>query len=477
MLANRAIGKARFIFRLNSTGVPTPQSHQLVIAGTIASFFFRGNWSILKSQEYTFFIKLTPVGSRCFKLRRHKPWRCMQTRARISNQRRRIRPPRRSPSIKKAPTPEDLREHRRYAVAETSLRVIWVDADGNPKIESNARPVNVSELGIAIELPEPALLFSNVRLESAEGELLGFGEVRHCGRMGAKYIVGVQFADSLTWRAPEGPIIEPIPLTAPPELIPEDLSGGTTLDSGPTVAGPEGTETPTPDGHEQAITSQATAGASPPALEPHLLLEANTDEGLLKLLPVAVRAGGVILLALLLGSFFLRYGSTTPTSSVRGAATSALGGQGWVTEWASDSAGSRRARQITLYRPSVQLSDYQMRFTGQIENKALGWVFRAADTNNYYGMKIEQQGGSVLYKRFAVVNGLESSATEKRLAIQARVDTAYSVRLEANGPHFSVYIQGEPIELWTDSRLKTGALGFMSEGDERARTSSVQFSF
>jgi hypothetical protein len=335
--------------------------------------------------------------------------------------------------------------------------------------------MNVSEMGIAIELPEAALLFSNVRLESAEGELLGFGEARHCGRMGAKYIVGAEFTDSLTWRAPEGPIIEPIPLTAPPELIPEDLSGGTTLDSGPTVAGPEGAETL--DRHEQANTSQASAAASPPVMEPHLLLEANTDEGLLKLLPAAVRAGGVILLALLLGSFFMRYSSTTPTSSSRGADTLTLGEQGWVTEWASDSAGSRRARQITLYRPSVQLSDYQMRFTGQIENKALGWVFRAADTNNYYGMKIEHQGGSVLYRRFAVVNGLETSVTQKRLAIQARVDTAYNVRLEASGPHFSVYIQGEPIELWTDSRLKTGALGFMSEGDERARTSSVQFSF
>src|SRR5438552_11779225 len=51
----------------------------------------------------------------------------------------------------------------------------------------------------------------------------------------------------------------------------------------------------------------------------------------------------------------------------------------WITEWASDAAGSRRARQITLYRPSATLSDYQMQFTGQIESKALGWVFRARE--------------------------------------------------------------------------------------------------
>ena len=88
-------------------------------------------------------------------------------------------------------------------------------------------------------------------------------------------------------------------------------------------------------------------------------------------------------------------------------------------------------------------------------------------------MKIEHQVGSVPYKRFAVVNGLERSVTQKRLAIQVRVDTTHNVRLEASGPRSSVYIQGEPIELWTDSRLKTDALGFMSEGDERARSSSM----
>jgi len=119
-----------------------------------------------------------------------------------------------------------------------------------------------------------------------------------------------------------------------------------------------------------------------------------------------------------------------------------------------------------------------MQFTGQIESKALGWVFRAKDTKNYYGMKIENdKPGSVMYTRFAVVNGRESSVTQKRLPIQARVDTAYNVKLEVRGPRFSVYIQGEPVELWTDSRLKAGALGFMNEGDERGRTSSVRFAF
>jgi len=74
----------------------------------------------------------------------------------------------------------DLREHHRYAVAETTLRVIWLDANGDLKMENFARPIDVSETGMAVELPEAALLLSRIRLESDKGELLGQGKVRYC---------------------------------------------------------------------------------------------------------------------------------------------------------------------------------------------------------------------------------------------------------------------------------------------------------
>ena len=90
----------------------------------------------------------------------------------------------------------DLREHHRYAVAETFLRVIWLDAKGDPKMEKLARPIDVSETGMAVEFPEAALLLSRIRLESDKGELLGQGKIRYCRSKGAKYIVGLEFTDS-----------------------------------------------------------------------------------------------------------------------------------------------------------------------------------------------------------------------------------------------------------------------------------------
>jgi len=323
---------------------------------------------------------------------------------------------------------------------------------------------------MAVQLPERALLLSRVRLESNKGELLGHGKVRSCKLEGTNYIVGIEFTDALRWNAPEGPITEPIPLTAP--AVEEEFPQSASVDL------PAETELA-----EKLLWSDSLESAPPavapkaPVREPNLSLDSGVNQGFFARLPMAVKAGAPLLVALALTSMFLGHDRTISASSA-GAIAPTVGEQGWVTEWASDVVGSRRGRQLTLYRPSASLSDYHMQFAGQIESKALGWVFRVSDTNNYYGMKIENdKPGSVIYKRFAVVHGRQGEVTEKTLPIQARPDTIYNVRLEASGPRFSVYIQGEAVDLWTDSNLKAGALGFMNETAESGRTNSVRFSF
>jgi len=78
----------------------------------------------------------------------------------------------------------------------------------------------------------------------------------------------------------------------------------------------------------------------------------------------------------------------TPESENSATATE-MGSVGWISEWASDKTGSARGRQISLYRPSMSMSDYRLEFLGQIESKSLGWVFRASDSRNYYVGKLE----------------------------------------------------------------------------------------
>jgi hypothetical protein len=229
-------------------------------------------------------------------------------------------------------------------------------------------------------------------------------------------------------------------------------------------------ETPAP---RLAPATETPLGAT---FEPHLTMGSEADSGsFLSRIPVAIKIGVAVALLIVAGYFI--FGKTDTTAS-GGSHAVAVGEQGWSTEWASDAAGSRRGRQLTLYRPSVGMSDYQFQFVGQIESKALGWVFREIDTKNYYGMKIENvRPGAMAISHFAVVEGRQSSDSEKPVGIDARPGAAYRVKLDVNGPRFTLYINSEPVDFWTDNRLKSGSVGFMNERDERGATSSVQFSF
>src|SRR5215472_2666411 len=118
---------------------------------------------------------------------------------------------------------KDLRRSPRYAVEGETMRVSWLGLNGALNMVQHSRVLNICEEGIAVELPQPAKLASRVKLESDKHRLLGEGTVKHCRRNGARYVVGIEFVDGLRWRAPEGPITEPIRLSdAGEEAAPSD---------------------------------------------------------------------------------------------------------------------------------------------------------------------------------------------------------------------------------------------------------------
>jgi hypothetical protein len=190
-------------------------------------------------------------------------------------------------------------------------------------------------------------------------------------------------------------------------------------------------------------------------------------------------AGVVLLLAAgVAGYEGLRDRSSPESSSV--VSGMEMGGAGWITEWASDSVGSARGRQISLYRPSISMSDYHLEFLGRIDRRSLGWVFRAADSSNYYAVKLQpsQPGASPLtITRFAVIHGFEGIHIQRTLALNAGASDMLKVRLEARGPRFTVYVQNQVAEDWEDDRLRSGAVGFLNEREERGQIQSVQIAF
>lgn len=195
------------------------------------------------------------------------------------------------------------------------------------------------------------------------------------------------------------------------------------------------------------------------------------------LTPVA----GIVLLAMLGSASYLWLRQDRPASKESTVVSGTeMGGSGWMTEWASDSAGSARGRQITLYRPSVGMSDYNLEFLGRIERRSLGWVFRAADSNNYYVAKLEADSSSastLTVTRFAVIRGFEGLHVQRMLTLSPGDSEMLRVRLEARGPRFTVYVQNQVVEDWEDDRLKSGGLGFLTEREESGQIGSIQISF
>jgi hypothetical protein len=109
---------------------------------------------------------------------------------------------------------KDLRNHPRYAVDSGIMQVSWLDLTGTMKM-TRTRALNISEGGMAVELPEGAMLQSLVRFQSDRFKIRGQGIVRHCRRDGSRFIAGLEFTEGLRWRPPQGEIREPVPICDP----------------------------------------------------------------------------------------------------------------------------------------------------------------------------------------------------------------------------------------------------------------------
>ncbi len=119
------------------------------------------------------------------------------------------------------------------------------------------------------------------------------------------------------------------------------------------------------------------------------------------------------------------------------------------------------------------LTDYQVQFLGMIDKKAMSWVVRAADFENYYVMKLVVLKPGPLptigLTRYAVVNGKADSRVDTVVPIDARPDMLYRVRMDVHGDDFSLTVQGQMVDAWSEPRLTRGGIGFFSARGEESR--------
>lgn len=149
-----------------------------------------------------------------------------------------------------------------------------------------------------------------------------------------------------------------------------------------------------------------------------------------------------------------------------------------TTEWSFDSTGFVRPGPLAIYRPSLRLANYQIQFLGLIDKKALSWVVRAADFNNYYVVKLVVLKPGPLpaigLTRYAVINGQADERNDAIVPIDAREDMLYRVRLDVRQDTFTLMVQGQMVDTWSEPRLKSGGVGFFSARGEASRVRWLQ---
>lgn len=152
--------------------------------------------------------------------------------------------------------------------------------------------------------------------------------------------------------------------------------------------------------------------------------------------------------------------------------------RGGTTEWEFDATGFVKPGPLALYRPSVDLTDYQLQFLGMIDKKALSWVVRAADFDDYYVVKLVVMKPApvptVGVVRYAVIHGVAQDRADTVAYINAREDMLYRVRMDIHGDVFALTVQGQLVDSWTEPRLRKGGIGFFTARGEASRLRWVQ---
>jgi hypothetical protein len=154
------------------------------------------------------------------------------------------------------------------------------------------------------------------------------------------------------------------------------------------------------------------------------------------------------------------------------------GENGWSLDWGGPNGGAIAGREVEIFRPSMTMSDYRLEFEGQIDRKALGWVFRAVNPRNYYATKLELvragNASRAMLSRIAVINGEETQKAETELPAIVKPETVFKVRTDVFGPVFRTYVQEKLADTWIDDRLKTGGVGLLKDKDEVADVRLIQ---
>jgi hypothetical protein len=152
------------------------------------------------------------------------------------------------------------------------------------------------------------------------------------------------------------------------------------------------------------------------------------------------------------------------------------GAEKWNASWTADTTGAVPGK-LALLTASIPMRDYSAEFTSQITKKALSFVLRARDLDNYYAVRFvvvtPDLLPEVVMERYSVVAGEESEHVRTPIHMPLAHDSLYRVRVELKDQNFTVYLNDQVADSWSDSRFPSGGIGFFAKKSEKARITGL----
>jgi hypothetical protein len=149
---------------------------------------------------------------------------------------------------------------------------------------------------------------------------------------------------------------------------------------------------------------------------------------------------------------------------------------GGVNDWKVDVAGVRTG-SMALYMPTLDLADYDLEFFARIDTKTLNWVIRASGEDQHLRCTLTAvEGNQVEFSRTLVIGGAAENPVVAAMRVPGKKRATLTVRTLVSGNNFSVTVDGNEVDTWTEKRLPSGGVGFMGAADDRARLYWVKVS-
>ena len=139
----------------------------------------------------------------------------------------------------------------------------------------------------------------------------------------------------------------------------------------------------------------------------------------------------------------------------------------------SDQSGVARVAGLALHRDTMDLGGYRWDFDAKITSRAVGWVVRASDAENYHVCKLVQRRRSrskMGYQlvRYPVVNGQAktSEAVERDVDVEWKEDSFNRISVRVGDRQIRTFINGWSVDLWIVPDLGSGGIGFLANSGE-----------